>query len=369
MRKLFTLATTALVLGSCAPEKGYRIEGEAFAGLEGKTVYLQVQDQERKFVSIDSALVTNGAFGLKGSQDSAVIAMLAFPELQDRSVRPVNVVLQDGKIRVKIDTVSSVAGTPLNDSLQQIASVNTAASTRMQEIRSRYKAMQEAGKMTPEVEEQIGREYDILSEEVNAKNLQFVEANKTNVVGAYILARNLNNFSEEQMNGIMQGAAPAFRNSMYGQAAGQYLAGLKRGSVGAMYTNITMPDPEGKEISLSDFVGKGKYVLIDFWASWCGPCRQEMPAVVAAYNEYKDKGFEVVGISFDNNLEAWKKGIQDLNITWPQMSDLKGWQCAASEVYAIRSIPQTLLLDPEGKIIAKNIRGEEIAKTLSQYLK
>ncbi len=135
---------------------------------------------------------------------------------------------------------------------------------------------------------------------------------------------------------------------------------------GAKVVNFTMNNLKGNPVNLTDYVGKGHYVLVDFWASWCGPCRQEMPNVKADYEKFHPKGFEIVGVSLDNNKSAWEKAVSDLGITWPQMSDLKGWQCEGAAVYNIRAIPATILFDPEGKVVASGLRGAELTKKLKE---
>ncbi len=137
-------------------------------------------------------------------------------------------------------------------------------------------------------------------------------------------------------------------------------------TIGQPAPEIVLPDPDGKEIALSSL--KGKIVLVDFWASWCGPCRKEMPNVVKAYAKYKDKGFEIYGVSLDKDKDRWLEAIQKDGITWPQVSDLKYWGSEAAKLYAVEGIPYTVLVDKEGKIIAKNLRGTALEKAIEEAI-
>ena len=146
----------------------------------------------------------------------------------------------------------------------------------------------------------------------------------------------------------------------------QLLASYEKRKPGTMFHELTMKDMEGREVKLSQWAGKGNYVLVDFWASWCGPCRQEMPNVIQNYERYHAKGFEIVGVSFDQKKDAWVAAVQQIGMRWPQMSDLNGWQCAASDIYGVRSIPASVLLDPQGKIIAIDLRGKALGEKLKE---
>ena len=144
----------------------------------------------------------------------------------------------------------------------------------------------------------------------------------------------------------------------------KYVEGMRLTAVGQPAPEIALPNPEGKVVTLSSM--KGKYVLVDFWAKWCGPCRQENPNVVSAYQKYKDKGFTVFGVSLDRNREDWLQAIQQDNLTWTHVSDLKYWQSEAAKTYNITGIPFSLLLDPNGVIIAKNLRGAALHQKLAE---
>ncbi|MCF0192866.1 MAG: TlpA family protein disulfide reductase [Prevotella sp.] len=138
---------------------------------------------------------------------------------------------------------------------------------------------------------------------------------------------------------------------------------------GTSLKDFSIPDADGKVHKMSEYIGKSKYVLVDFWASWCGPCVREMPNVVEAYKKYKSQGLEIVGVSFDQKKEAWLSAVQRLGMTWPQLSDLKGWQSKAGAVYGIRAIPANILFSPDGKVIAADLMGPALHSKLEETLK
>jgi peroxiredoxin len=194
---------------------------------------------------------------------------------------------------------------------------------------------------------------------------QGLAANPNNAVGAFAMSQLMYVMSYDELKAEIEKDAPYLKHPLCAKVK-PYLESLALRAPGTMFKDIEEADTLGNSHKLSEYVGKGNYVLIDFWASWCGPCMMEMPNVKANFEKYKAKGFNVVGLSFDRNADAWKKAIVEKELNWTHLSDLKFWQTIAAQTYGIRSIPSSILCDPTGKIIALDLRGEKLGNKLKE---
>lgn len=370
MKKILPLAAVALLMAACSEKPGYEITGTvANADLNGNYVYLYEYGKP-DVMPFDSALVTNNTFSFKGTQDGSMLATISFssevvPEQRGQATPfKTAFTLENGKLSITLDSTSVVVGTPANDAEKAlkdaVAPFRAEMKKAVEDMRSEDKSIVDAAE----------KKYDEISDKITEAVCNYILQHTDQKMPAKYLSDYRYQLNEAQQNEIISKADSTFKSVPGIDKLMAHLDVLKTVAVGKKFVDFEMADPKGEMRKLSDYVGNGKnVVLIDFWASWCPPCRKETPHLVELYKQYKNKGFEIVGVSLDSKADAWAKGVKDLKITWPQLSDLKGWQNAGAALYGVNSIPHTVLVDKDGTIIAKNIHGEEIDAKLKEVLK
>ena len=215
--------------------------------------------------------------------------------------------------------------------------------------------------------QEIQDQFQKVVEAAQAKEAELIKANPDSYVSTFVIVSGMGQMEYEQLKEKYALLGEKAKATAHGKAIAAQIAKLESTAIGQIAPNFTVTTPEGESISLYDI--KGKVKLVDFWASWCGPCRGENPHVVEIYKEYHPKGLEIFGVSLDNNKEAWVKAIADDGLVWKHGSDLKGWQSAPAKLYSVTGIPHTILLDENNKIIAKNLRGDELKQKIAELLK
>lgn len=364
MKKLIYLfAVGSLAFAACQNSPAYKVTGSVEGAADGDTIYLQ-EYKDGDMVKLDSAILASGTFTFNGRQDTVVNRYITYMKGDKRFFA--DFFLENGNINVALGEESNVSGTSNNDIYQKFKAEFIAASKEMNNMYRQAKADTTLTEAQMDSIMKIIEKKDSISMDMA---FQAIDANITNPVGIYLLPQYASAFDFEKQKALVAKVPAEYANNERINKLKTHIETVEKTSVGQKYIDFSMNNLEGKEVKLSDFVGKNKYTLIDFWASWCGPCRAEMPNVVAAYKEFKDKGFGIVGVSLDNNADKWKEATTALNITWPQMSDLQGWSNAGAKLYGVNSIPATVLVDQEGTIIARNLRGDEIKAKLTELLK
>jgi peroxiredoxin len=311
------------------PGKPINIRGEATAYKDGSKIYLQRYSNKMFFV-IDSAVITNGRFRF-----STVVPV---PELYSVTadttlITPLYVFIDDTReINIKIDTARGGRNTIVTGS----------------KATDRYKTY-------------LGN-----ARNTNIEN--FIREDPASIVSAFVLYRYFSpSLPADEISKYTAMLHKSLSGTQYVKLLNELPTALRTVAIGTTGPDFELPDPSGQPVKLSDHFGK--VLLVDFWAAWCGPCRRENPNIVRIHNKYKEKGFDVFGVSLDSKKDAWIKAISADSLNWTQVSDLLFWDSAPAKLYGIRGIPGNVLLDKQGKIIARNIHGKALEEKLEELLK
>lgn len=330
-------------------------------------------------MSIDTVLLNaNNEFELKGQMPAVNRAFLnLLHEKPDPTMPPNNgdgivVYLEEGTLLITgKDSLmtATVSGTPNNDLLQQLNQLGKSFEAKVAPINAEYSKAMEAG--DEEKVAKLTKEYNDLMAAKKNEEKAFVLKHPGADVSLDWLRRNVNVVQERNLaNEVFDQFTDELKQSPAGIIYSNILKQTKPADINSTAPDFAAKQPNGEELSLRSL--RGKYVLLDFWASWCGPCRRDNPNLVRIYSEFKDKAFTILGYSLDGGggaFEKWTEAIEKDGLTWPQISDLAGWQSLATQLYGISAVPTNFLIDPNGVIIAKNLHGDALSAKLKEVLK
>lgn len=365
-RILASIALIAVLISviSCNKKKtdGFTIDG-TITGADNAWVFLQKRE-EGKMITADSVQIKEGKFAFTGKVDLPEIYYLKMNEVEEA----LPFFIENAAITMKVyaDSIdkSLVTGSVSHDTYTGYKKDEMVYSQKMEELYGNY--MDAKGAHDTASVEKIEAAYDSVQNAQSKFTKEYILKNGKSVVAAYLAIGNAYAYSLEDLKAINKAMDPSIANSVYVKKLAEREMILGTVQPGQPAPDFTMNDTIGKPVSLSSF--KGKLVLVDFWASWCGPCRAENPNVVAAFKKYNSKGFTVLGVSLDTDKTKWFDAIAKDGLTWHQVSDLIGWDNAAAKQYGVMSIPANFLIDQEGKIIASDLRGEALANKLKELL-
>jgi peroxiredoxin len=350
----------------------FKITGQLKNLPTGRVYLIYINDNKQV---LDSTTVTNGTYLFTGEITGSNPATLL--DVSPMSTRPAprdiaRIYLAPESISIShVDSFSNtvVTGSAVNADYQQITAAERPYERRKMAMAPAYQAARQA--KDEATAKSIGAQAKIIDKALDdSVYAPFARNHPQSPLALYALQLYAKNDPDVPvLRSLFDGLSPAVKGSTGGKAFAEKLAVATKTGIGSMAMDFTQNDTLGKPVSLSAF--RGKYVLLDFWASWCGPCRVENPAIVSTYAKYHPRGFEILSISLDRpgDKDKWMKAIHADKLAWTQVSDLQFWQNAVAVQYGVGSIPQNFLIDPQGKIIAKGLRGDELEKKLSEIYK
>ena len=371
MKKALTIFLLSAFLFAFSLIGKFTISGNT-KGLEnGTKVYLEKPDDKKGLIILDSTQVNEGMFSFKGTVPEPSLHFITIQGVKEK----LYFILEEVKIIVAVEkdsiAKSKVKGTKNNEDLENFK-------TKALLIQNKLLSFQKlnAKKMTDAkaandtiVINQLIKEFTVLQSELTNLPVNFLTSNPKSFISLLLVDSMFNDpsHSVEQLKTTYNGLDSSLKNTTLGKSIYNKTQKVSAFEIGSKVPDFSAPNPEGKIVSLKQSLGK--ITIIDFWASWCGPCRQENPNVVAVYKEFKDKGLRIIGVSLDKDGNKWKEAIAKDNLAWTHVSNLQFWQDPIATLYNIKSIPATFIVDANGIIVAKNLRGGDLRNKISMLLK
>jgi thiol-disulfide isomerase/thioredoxin len=369
LKQLIMLLAVACPLAGMAQNSKYTIEGKLKNTYNGKQIKLHYTlDETHK--NIDSTIIKNGAFKFEGQLERPLVARVTMGKEDDPD--GIDIFLAEGKTQLSAkDSVkyAQITGGDLVKSYEKLAKTLRPLDQKIFASLCFYRDMPEGDKKKAYIRSLMSG-FDAYRQRKREIIHRFAAENTNSYVSLYMLDKNSPDrlLNYEQTFPFYEKLSNSVKETPLGKQLAARLEAVKGTLTGEQFKDFVSSTPEGTSLSLKEVVSKNKYTLVDFWASWCGPCRKENPNVVKTFTDFKDKGFTVLSVSLDDNAEKWKAAIKSDGMPWYHVSSLKGWKEPAALLYGIRAIPQNVLVDAQGKIIATNLREETLYNKVKSLL-
>lgn len=370
MKKLFNYLSIITLFFACSQPPSYKITGE-ITGQEG-IIYLK-QKIEGQSAFLDSTELVNGKFTFEGSVKGPEQYALTFNNYDKNKIDRIPFIIENSAIFVNADINNlyfpeiKISGSHSQDIMNNFHESIAPFNKEIRDLRKDYMADRKNKENRSERILAYSDKMKELNANIKAATYDFIKKNNISYAAAILASQLGHSKSADEIDEFIAMLDVSLMECDVVIGMKERAEAIRNVAVGKFAPDFTMNDVDGNPIVLSSLYGKG-YLFVDFWASWCGPCRAENPHVVAAYNKFHDKGFEILGVSYDRNKDSWLAAIEKDQLPWLHVSDLKGWKNLTAKLYSISAIPANVLLDKEGKIIAKDLRSVALEEKLAELL-